>query len=108
MTTDTRPKRAFVTVTTADGQTYHIAGIAKGAGMIAPNMATMLGFIVTDAALDPQQVRRYCCSRRDRQTFNQIVVDGDTSTNDSVFLLANGASGVTIDDGRIASSSRLR
>ena len=55
MTTDTRPKRASVTVTTADGKQYHIAGIAKGAGMIAPNMATMLGFIVTDAALEPQQ-----------------------------------------------------
>ncbi len=95
MTTDTRPKRAFVTVTTAAGKQYHIAGMSKGAGMIAPNMATMLGFIVTDAALDPQQAgdMLYVASN---QTFNQIVVDGDTSTNDSVFLLANGASGASI------------
>jgi glutamate N-acetyltransferase/amino-acid N-acetyltransferase len=95
MTTDTRPKRAFVSVTTADGKQYHIAGISKGAGMIAPNMATMLGFIITDAALDPQQAgdMLYVSSE---QTFNRIVVDGDTSTNDSVFLLANGASGASI------------
>ena len=53
MTTDTRPKMASVTVTIATGQTYTVAGIAKGAGMIAPNMATMLGVIVTDAVLDP-------------------------------------------------------
>ena len=97
MTTDTRPKRAFVTVTTADGKQYHIAGISKGAGMIAPNMATMLGFIVTDAALNPLQSGDTLFAAA-QQTFNQIVVDGDTSTNNSVFLLANGASGVTIDD----------
>ncbi len=95
MTTDTRPKRAFITVTTSDGRQYHIAGISKGAGMIAPNMATMLGFIVTDAALDPLQAKDMLFVAAD-STFNRIVVDGDTSTNDSVFLLANGASGVTI------------
>ncbi len=95
MTTDTRPKMASVTVTTADGKQYHIAGIAKGAGMIAPNMATMLGFIVTDAVLDPLKAGDDLFVAAD-QTFNRIVVDGDTSTNDSVFLLANGASGVTI------------
>jgi len=97
MTTDTRPKRAFVTVTIADGKQYHIAGISKGAGMIAPNMATMLGFIVTDAALEPQQAGDDLFAAAS-QTFNRIVVDGDMSTNDSVFLLANGASGVTIGD----------
>ncbi|MEP7293403.1 MAG: bifunctional ornithine acetyltransferase/N-acetylglutamate synthase, partial [Chloroflexota bacterium] len=74
---------------------YHVAGIAKGAGMIAPNMATMLGFIVTDAALDPLQASDMLFAAAD-QTFNRIVVDGDTSTNDTVLLLANGASGVTI------------
>ena len=72
---------ASVTVTTADGKQYHIAGIAKGAGMIAPNMATMLGFIVTDAALDPLQAGDMLFVAAD-QTFNRIVVDGDTSTND--------------------------
>ena len=97
MTTDTRPKRAFATVTTAAGKQYHIAGISKGAGMIAPNMATMLGFIVTDAALDPLQSADTLFASANR-TFNRIVVDGDMSTNDSVFLLANGASSVTIDD----------
>jgi glutamate N-acetyltransferase/amino-acid N-acetyltransferase len=95
MTTDTCPKMASVTVTTADGKTYTIAGIAKGAGMIAPNMATMLGFIVTDAVLEPAQAHDVLFASAD-VTFNRIVVDGDTSTNDTVFLLANGASGVTI------------
>ncbi len=94
MTTDTRSKQAFVTVTTVQGE-YHVAGIAKGSGMIAPNMATMLGFIVTDAALAPDQAQTLLRASGER-TFNRIVVDGDTSTNDSVFLLANGASGITI------------
>lgn len=95
MTTDTRPKMASVTVTTVGGKTYTVAGIAKGAGMIAPNMATMLGFIVTDAAVDPLQAADMLFASADT-TFNRIVVDGDTSTNDTVFFLANGASGVTI------------
>jgi glutamate N-acetyltransferase/amino-acid N-acetyltransferase len=64
--------------------------------MIAPNMATMLGFIVTDAAVEPLQAENMLFAAAD-QTFNRIVVDGDTSTNDTVLLLANGASGVTID-----------
>lgn len=97
MTTDTRPKAASVTVTTAGGQSYTVAGIAKGAGMIAPNMATMLSFIVTDAALEPLHAENMLFAASD-QTFNRIVVDGDTSTNDTVLLLANGASGVTIGD----------
>lgn len=97
MTTDTRPKMASVTVTSASGQKYTIAGIAKGAGMIAPNMATMLGIIVTDAAVDPLQAENMLFAASN-QTFNQIVVDGDTSTNDTVLLLANGASGVSIGD----------
>ncbi len=94
MTTDTRPKLAFVTVTTPQGD-YHVAGIAKGAGMIAPNMATMLGFIVTDAMIVPEQAHALLKDAAD-SSFNRIVVDGDMSTNDSVFLLANGASGVTL------------
>jgi len=95
MTTDTRPKLASVTVTDAGG-VYQIAGITKGAGMIAPNMATMLGVIVTDAALSPSQAQA-ALSAGVAVSYNQIVVDGDMSPNDTVLLLANGASGVKPD-----------
>ncbi|MCY3781105.1 MAG: bifunctional glutamate N-acetyltransferase/amino-acid acetyltransferase ArgJ [Chloroflexi bacterium] len=94
MTTDTRPKLGSVRVETAGGS-YTIAGIVKGAGMIAPNMATMLSVIVTDAGLsvvDAQAALRQAGG----QSFNRIVVDGDTSTNDTVLLLANGKSGVSL------------
>ena len=93
MTTDTRPKLA--TVRHADG--YTIAGIAKGAGMIAPNMATMLAVIATDAAIDRPILQR-ALGRAADASFNRIVVDGDMSTNDSVIALANGASGVRVTD----------
>jgi glutamate N-acetyltransferase / amino-acid N-acetyltransferase len=96
MTTDTRPKLASVQVTTPTGQSYTIAGMCKGAGMIAPNMATMLGIIVTDAGVEQgalQDALRAAISG----TFNCIVVDGDMSTNDTVLALANGASGVNVD-----------
>ncbi|MFQ3565648.1 MAG: bifunctional glutamate N-acetyltransferase/amino-acid acetyltransferase ArgJ [Aggregatilineales bacterium] len=96
MTTDTRPKLASTHFTTPDGS-CSIAGIAKGAGMIAPNMATMLAVIVTDAALAPGQAQ-HALACACEETFNRIVVDGDMSTNDTVLLLANGASGVVIDD----------
>lgn len=92
MTTDTKPKMASVKV-----NGYTIAGIAKGAGMIAPNMATMLCTIVTDADVTPKQLRRSLRQAMDA-SFNQIVIDGDTSTNDTILLLANGASGVKIGD----------
>jgi glutamate N-acetyltransferase/amino-acid N-acetyltransferase len=88
MTTDTFPK--------VSGRTFGraaIAGCAKGAGMIMPNMATMLGFLVTDALVEPADLRRLL-RRVVRDTFNAVTVDGDTSTNDSLFLLATGASGV--------------
>lgn len=88
MTTDTHPKEASMT---ENG--YTIAGIAKGAGMIAPNMATMLGFMVTDAALSAQDAK-IALQQAAGTTFNRIVVDGDMSTNDTVLLLANGVSGV--------------
>lgn len=90
MTTDTRPKFAAVEVSLSTG-TCRIAGIAKGAGMIAPNMATMLGIVVTDAALTPAQASRLLSASAD-ETFNRIVIDGDMSTNDTLVLLANGAS----------------
>jgi glutamate N-acetyltransferase/amino-acid N-acetyltransferase len=96
MTTDTRPKLASIKVTQADGKTYQIAGMSKGAGMIAPNMATMLSAVVTDVALTPQQAQE-TLSAANKISYNCIVVDGDTSTNDTVFLLANGASGATLD-----------
>lgn len=96
MTTDTRPKLGSVTVETVDGS-YTIAGIVKGAGMIAPDMATMLSLIVTDAELDVDQAKS-ALRQASQQSFNRIVVDGDTSTNDTVLLLANGMSGVAIAD----------
>ncbi|MEP6988464.1 MAG: bifunctional glutamate N-acetyltransferase/amino-acid acetyltransferase ArgJ [Chloroflexota bacterium] len=95
MTTDTRPKMASVKVTTPDGKTYNIAGIAKGAGMIAPNMATLLSVVVTDATLSVDTAKGVLQSASET-TFNRVVVDGDMSTNDTLLLLANGLSGVTL------------
>lgn len=95
MTTDTRPKLASVSISTAHGE-YTIAGISKGSGMIAPNMATMLGVVVTDAKL-PQPFAQQAVRTGADASFNRAIVDGDTSTNDMVVLMANGASGVTID-----------
>ncbi len=97
MTTDTRQKLEQLEVKLPDGRRFRITGIAKGAGMIAPNMATMLSVIVTDAVIDQQQMERIFRNAND-VTFNSIAVDGDTSTNDTVLLLANGASGVVLDD----------
>jgi glutamate N-acetyltransferase/amino-acid N-acetyltransferase len=93
MTTDTRPK--FASVQHPAG--YTITGIAKGAGMIAPNMATMLSIIATDADIPPDTLAR-ALQQAAEASFNRIVVDGDMSTNDTVLLLANGASGVTPND----------
>lgn len=90
-TTDTHPKIA--SVTTEAG--YTITGMAKGAGMIAPNMATMLSVIATDAEVAPGDLQA-ALSRATEVSFNRIVVDGDMSTNDTVLLLANGASGITV------------
>lgn len=90
MTTDVTPKFASVEM-----NGYTIAGITKGSGMIAPNMATMLGVIVTDAILSPEQAQQ-ALSSASEYSYNRIVVDGDTSTNDMVVLLANGASGVQV------------
>ena len=96
MTTDTRPKLASVRVQSADGE-YTIAGIVKGAGMIAPNMATMLSVIVTDAKLTLPQTRK-ALGAAAQQSYNRIVVDGDTSTNDMVVLMSNGISRQTVSD----------
>jgi glutamate N-acetyltransferase/amino-acid N-acetyltransferase len=87
MTTDTRPKLASRTVTIGD-RTATITGIAKGAGMIHPNMATMLSVIATDAFI-AQPLLQQALAAANEVSFNRISVDGDTSTNDTVILLAN-------------------
>lgn len=91
MTTDTLPKGASETVS-VNGQTYTITGISKGAGMIRPNMATMLAFVATDAPIDasvlPALLRQVV-----EPSFNRITIDGDTSTNDACVLIATGQAG---------------
>ena len=91
LTTDTRPKRWTVRFRAA-GRRLTLSGIAKGAGMIEPNMATMLSFLLTDAAVAPAALQRALKAACD-QSFNRVTVDGDRSTNDTVLLLANGAAG---------------
>jgi glutamate N-acetyltransferase/amino-acid N-acetyltransferase len=96
MTTDPFPKEHAVTVKTARG-TFTVGGTAKGSGMIEPNMATMLGFLATDAKVSSAVLQR-ALRESAADTFNAITVDGDGSTNDCVFAMASGASGVEIDD----------
>ena len=93
MTTDTKPKTAYAKAALGGGAA-RIAGMAKGAGMIMPDMATMLSFIFTDAAVEPDALQRMLKAAVER-SFNCISVDSDTSTNDTVYLLANGASGLS-------------
>jgi glutamate N-acetyltransferase / amino-acid N-acetyltransferase len=95
MTTDTKPKHASVEVNLGTG-TVRISGVAKGSGMIHPNMATMLGVLVTDALVPPPFLQA-ALERAVNVSFNAISVDGDTSTNDTVVVLANGASGVPVE-----------
>jgi glutamate N-acetyltransferase/amino-acid N-acetyltransferase len=90
-TTDTRPKTAAASFKMA-GKRIHFVGCAKGAGMIHPNMATTLAFVVTDAAISPSLLKRTLQDVTAR-TFNSISVDGDTSTNDTLLVLANGEAG---------------
>ncbi|MDP3702777.1 MAG: bifunctional glutamate N-acetyltransferase/amino-acid acetyltransferase ArgJ [Candidatus Omnitrophota bacterium] len=101
LTTDRRPKEAAVKVSVG-GRTFHVGGMAKGAGMIAPSMATMLGVITTDVAAPPRLLRGVLREAVEG-TFNRISIDGDMSTNDTVLLLANGRSGV-----RLRAGSTLR
>jgi glutamate N-acetyltransferase / amino-acid N-acetyltransferase len=91
MTTDTHPKM-FSTTVRIGGESVTIAGVAKGSGMIAPHMATMLAYLVTDAAASPAQLRGALKATLPG-SFNAITVDGDMSTNDTVILMANGAAG---------------
>ncbi len=91
LTTDTRPKSCHTRIQ-IEGREVTLAGICKGAGMIEPNMATMLSYILTDAAVDPEALKEALLGAGNR-SFNRISIDGDTSTNDSVIALANGVAG---------------
>jgi glutamate N-acetyltransferase/amino-acid N-acetyltransferase len=93
MTTDTVPKTAQVDLELG-GKSIRVGGMSKGSGMIHPNMATMLAYITTDAAVEPGLMAAMVRSIADR-SFNQVTVDGDSSTNDTFLLLANGAAGNT-------------
>jgi glutamate N-acetyltransferase / amino-acid N-acetyltransferase len=94
MTTDTQPKAASKQIQ-IDGQTITLTGISKGAGMIHPNMATMLGYVGTDAKVSQALLQQLTTEAADL-SFNAITIDGDTSTNDSFIVMATGASGVEI------------
>jgi glutamate N-acetyltransferase/amino-acid N-acetyltransferase len=94
MTTDTRAKDFSVEIDIG-GVPVRLGGMAKGAGMIHPNMATMLSFITTDAAIAPKLLDT-ALRRAVRRSFNRLTVDGDTSTNDTVIIMANGASGAPL------------
>lgn len=96
LTTDTGPKQVAVEMS-IQGKQVIIGGIAKGAGMIAPNMATMLAFLTTDAMLSKELLDKML-RHAVNSSFNSITIDGDTSTNDTAAILANGASGVVIDE----------
>ncbi len=95
MTTDTVPKVASKQGR-INGNTFTVSGIAKGSGMIHPNMATMLSVVMTDAAISADQLRLLLSKAADL-SFHRISIDGDTSTNDTLLILANGVSGVTVE-----------
>jgi glutamate N-acetyltransferase/amino-acid N-acetyltransferase len=94
MTTDTRPKAAAVR-SAIDGVPFHVGGTAKGAGMIAPHMATMLAFVTTDVQVSAADLRTFL-SEAAEDTLNRISVDGDSSTNDTAIVLASGRSGARV------------
>jgi glutamate N-acetyltransferase/amino-acid N-acetyltransferase len=96
MTTDTRPKHLAARVRVSSGE-ITVGGMAKGSGMIHPDMATMLAILTTDAAISPEGLRRALVPAVER-SFNRISIDGDTSTNDTVLFLASGASGCSVAD----------
>jgi glutamate N-acetyltransferase/amino-acid N-acetyltransferase len=96
MTTDPFPKEAAVRVA-VEGRHFTVGGMAKGSGMIEPRLATMLGYLTTDARVEAGLLHRALADACE-DTFNAITVDGEPSTNDSVFAMANGASDVAIDD----------
>ena len=111
MTTDTLPK-AFSRSVSIGGKTVAITGISKGAGMIRPNMATMLGFLATDACVDPAVMKQLAQELADG-SFNRVTIDGDTSTNDSFIVIATNKAGnapvtsLSSDDGRALKTAML-
>jgi len=106
MTTDTLPK-AVSTQLSINGRTVSITGMAKGSGMIKPNMATLLAFVATDAEISQPELDRLL-AQMVATSFNSITVDGDTSTNDSCVLIATGASGAAVDAQHDAFREALR
>ena len=106
MTTDTLPKAASRRSVVA-GAEVSVTGISKGAGMIRPNMATMLGFVATDAAVSPELLQRWVAEAADA-SFNRITIDGDTSTNDSFVLIATGAGALRIDSDGSPGAAELK
>ncbi|WP_422031634.1 bifunctional glutamate N-acetyltransferase/amino-acid acetyltransferase ArgJ [Roseovarius sp.] len=106
MTTDTFPKGSGTQIE-IDGQPVRIAGIAKGSGMIAPDMATMLVYIFTDAAIE-QPILQSMVSALNQTTFNCITVDSDTSTSDTLLVAATGASGIRVTENSITFMEGLR
>ena len=107
MTTDTHPKETAVSFTAATGETITIGGVAKGSGMIHPNMATMLAFAATDAAVDPGFLQTTVKSVAD-DTFNMLTVDGDSSTNDTFLAFANGRAGNPVINDHSPDAARFR
>lgn len=105
MTTDTLPKAASVQVV-IDGVTVTLSGISKGAGMIRPNMATMLGFIATDCAVSPEVLQQLTRAAVD-DSFNSITVDGDTSTNDSLVVVATGKAALPLITGAASTQAQV-
>ncbi len=105
MTTDTFPKSVALRSTLA-GRPVHLAGVAKGAGMIHPRMATMLAFLTTDAEVSARDLQRFL-RQAVEVSFNRVSVDGDTSTNDTVLILASGAAGVAVRAGTKAGAHFL-
>jgi glutamate N-acetyltransferase/amino-acid N-acetyltransferase len=101
MTTDLVSKLASVSVTLPNGGTFQVAGVAKGSGMIAPNMATMLGYIFTDAVI-PQATLQTMLTKATDKSFNAITVDSDTSTNDTVLCFATNRSEIPLNEHSLA------
>jgi glutamate N-acetyltransferase/amino-acid N-acetyltransferase len=102
MTTDTRPKMLARTVSIGENS-FILNCVAKGAGMIRPDMATMLSYVCTDVAADAQTLKKLLMDAVNL-SFNRITIDGDTSTNDTVLIMANGASGLSLDDTAVKSA----
>ncbi len=107
MTTDTHPKETAVSFTASTGQTITIGGVAKGSGMIHPNMATMLSFAATDAAVDAGFLQTTVKAVAD-ETYNMLTVDGDSSTNDTFLAFANGRAGNPVIDERSPDAAAFR